>query len=139
MRTKTVALLLALMLLVSGCFSTAAGEELDISITADKEAYTGDELVTLTVLVTNNTGGIVRRLRISNELPAGLAYVDDADANRFIDELQPGEKVQYWIRARKIMVEAPATGDASRPALWVALLLAAALYLVYQQRRTRVS
>lgn len=137
MRTKFSILFLVLILIT--CLSTALAEDLDISITTDKESYVGDEIVTMTIKVTNNSEMIVRNLKIDNYIPTGLTYVTASDANKEIAEIQPGATVQHMIRVRKVIVDAPDTGDPTMPVLWTILLFVGASYLISRKRQSRAS
>ena len=133
MRTKFSILFLVLILIT--CLSTALAEDLDISITTDKESYVGDEIVTMTI----NSEMIVRNLKIDNYIPTGLTYVTASDANKEIAEIQPGATVQHMIRVRKVIVDAPDTGDPTMPVLWTILLFVGASYLISRKRQSRAS
>ena len=137
MRTKFSILFLVLILIT--CLSTALAEDLDISITTDKESYVGDEIVTMTIKVTNNSEMIVRNLKIDNYIPTGLTYVTASDANKEIAEIQPGATVQHTIRVRKVIVDAPDTGDPTMPVLWTILLFVGASYLISRKHQSRAS
>lgn len=139
MNIRRLPIFLLSTLLLALCLTNALAEELDISITTDKETYVGGEIVTMTIKITNNSEMIVRNLKIDNYIPTGLTYVNASDANKEIAEIQPGATAWHTIRVRKVIVDAPDTGDPTTPVLWTILLLVGASYLIFRKRQSRAS
>lgn len=139
MNIRRLPIFLLSTLLLALCLTNALAEELDISIATDKETYVGGEIVTMTIKITNTSEMIVRNLKIDNYIPTGLTYVNASDANKEIAEIQPGATVQHMIRVRKVIVDAPDTGDPTMPVLWIILLFVGASYLIFRKRQSRAS
>lgn len=127
-----LALLVALALALC---AHAAAEGVEIAVTQDKPSHEANEIATLTIDITNHTEMVLRNFRIQNLIPAGLEYVDSAEAQRVIDAIQPGASARHVIRLRKVVI--PKTGDAAHPLLWGLLALACAAYLTRRARARR--
>lgn len=120
-------------------------DDLQISITSNKEEYKRGEVAETTIVVTNQSQQTVSNVEVECLLPEGLKLVDGHNGTTSIEELEAGKTLTMTVHVKMEstaqMLPTPQTGDMSN--FWsVSLTIIAAIaigFILFWLKKERIA
>lgn len=100
--------LCAAILAVPVFAATATQDGLEVTLITDKEAYTRDEVIVATLMVTNQNDFPVEGVRLETLVPEGYALTDETQSTMKVGTLEAGQSANLVV-----VLEATAAGTES--------------------------
>ena len=88
-------LICAVVMCIPVFAATTTQDGLEVILTTDKQIYTPDEQITVSVSVNNTINYDLSNVSLTSEIPEGYQLTEKTDNIRQIGELSAGEKVDF--------------------------------------------
>ncbi len=106
----------------------------------DKDSYGAEEKITTTLKVTNNSGGVIKNVKLANQTPTGYHLVSGEKDQATFDTVDAGKSVTLvTVFAPNQGTDTPGTGDNGRLMLYIVIGLAsaAAIAALFASKKVR--
>lgn len=125
------------------CFSISAApvlaadkettDELEVSLTADKDEYAADEAVKVTVSVKNISSAALNNVSVKTDIPSGIKLAEGSTTSKTLGSIEPGATANFEVSVQKgsSTDKVPGTGDLADAALWIAVISVAGIAVTY--------